>query len=509
MKIKRSNTTTGTHRTHHTSNYMKHTFLAWSAIALTVASILTSCSEDTGSLGIYPLQDAITTDTASFAVFSSSIANDKVPANSTACYLGKVIDPEINKDVTATFATQFHIFEDYSFPDEAHIVKTDGHLCDSIEIRLFIKSAFGDKNNPMKVEVWPLSKTNLLEESLNLYSDTDLWPYVDASAGKPFTTKVITATDYIMSDAQRASNYSDNVRIVLPREFGDDIMKKYYSNPEFFHSSYSFIHNVCPGFLFRTVSGTGTMLNLEVCTMNLSFSYKKDIYPDSTIVSLSRFAATPEVMQSTQFENSSDLLTLIDKMNAAESDTTMLKTPAGICTELILPVDEIYEGHESDSLSRASLTITRINNQDKDARNDDHAFGIPQNILLVRKQNFGKFFENHQVSDSQQSFTTTFQPTYNCYTFENISRLITYCHLEKATSMKALGMTEEEWEKEHPDWNHVVLVPVSVATATDSYGTVSQISVNQDMSLCSTKLVRGTAAKPIKMQVTYSRFATK
>ena len=75
--------------------------------------------------------------------------------------------------------------------------------------------------------------------------------------------------------------------------------------------------------------------------------------------------------------------------------------------------------------------------------------------------------------------------------------------------MKELNMTEEEWNTQHPDWNHVLLVPVTVATATNSSGTVSQISVNQDMSLCSTKLVRGTAASPIKMQVTYTRFAGK
>ena len=70
-------------------------------------------------------------------------------------------------------------------------------------------------------------------------------------------------------------------------------------------------------------------------------------------------------------------------------------------------------------------------------------------------------------------------------------------------------MTAEQWEAAHPDWNHVLLVPVTVSTASDTYGNVSQVSVNQDLSLCSTKLVRGTKAKPIKMQVIYSRFSSK
>ena len=483
---------------------------AWSAIILTVACLLAGCTENTDTLGIYPQHDAISTTESIFGVLSGSIANNNVPANSSACYLGKVIHPETDKAITATFATQFHTFENYTFPDEAHIIKDGDHLCESVEIRLFIKNVFGDKNNPMKIEVWPLSqeKGKLIEESQKLYTNTDLWQFVDQTSG-PLATKVITATDYIMSDAERASsNYQPNVRIVLNREIGDNIIRKFHEQPSYFRDSYSFIRNICAGYLFRTIGGTGTMLNLEVCTMNLNFSYKVDAFPDSTINALCRFAATPEVIQSTHFE-SSDLTTLVDKMNADDSDTTLLKTPAGICTELVLPINDIFRGHENDSIARATMTLTRINNQDEDAKNDDYALGIPQNLLLVRKQHLTQFFENHQVSDNLQSYTTPFLATYNSYSFDNLSRLITYCYYEKQASMKALGMTEEAWEKEHPDWNRVVLVPVTVASATDSNGNTSQVSVNQDMSLCSTKLVRGTKAAPIKMQVFYSHFINK
>ena len=489
---------------------MKHISQAWPATILAIAFLLVSCDEDTGSIGVYPGQDAVSTSYDSFDILSSSIANNNVPASSTACYLGKVIDPELDKAITATFAAQFHTLENYAFPDKESIVKSDGHLCDSIDIKLFIKSTFGDKNNPMKIEVWPLSlnEDNLLTESTKLYSNTDLWQFVDDSQGL-LATKVFTATDYIKSEAQRSSeDYSNHVRIMLPREVGDAIMEKNYSNPSFFRDSYSFIRNVCPGFLFRTVSGTGTMLNMEVCSIDLFFTYKDSSDPDTELSSRSRFSATPEVIQSTQFE-SSDLSQLIDMMNDEKSDTTMLKTPAGICTELILPVNDIFRGHETDSISRASLTLSRINNQDEDAKDDDYALGIPQNLLLVRKQNLKSFFENHQVSDSEQSFTTSFEATYNSYTFDNLSRLMSYCRNEKLAGMKALNMTEEEWEAANPDWNHVVLVPVTVSTASDSYGNATQVSVNQDLSLCSTKLVRGTKAKPIKMQVIYSRFANK
>ena len=474
---------------------------------LAIAFALISCTESTGSLGVYPQQDAISTYSASFDVTSSSVATGKVPASSTACYLGKVIDPETDQAITATFAAQFHTFEDYSFPNKARIVKSGDHLCESVEIHLIIKSIFGDKNNPIKVEVLPLSRNDdkLLKESEKLYTDTDLKERFVDEGQQPVATKVFTATDYTLSEAQRASSsYTNYVRIVLDQKIGDEIMEAYYTKPSSFSDSWHFIREVCAGYLFLPAGGTGTMLNLQVCTMNINFSYKDET--DNTVAALCRFAATPEVIQCTQFK-SNDLSELIESMNASGSDATMLKTPAGICTELTLPINDIYRGHENDSISRAALTLTRFNNQDDDAKDDAYALGIPKNVLLVRKQNVDSFFENQQVADQQQSFTAAFLQAYNSYTFDNLCRLISYCWNEKKEGMKTNNQTEEEWENDHPDWNHVVLVPVTVATTTDSYGNTTQVSVNQDMSLCSTKLVRGTAANPIKMQVIYSRFA--
>lgn len=47
---------------------------------------------------------------------------------------------------------------------------------------------------------------------------------------------------------------------------------------------------------------------------------------------------------------------LVDKDNC-----TYIKTPAGIYTEATLPVDEIYEAHQNDTLNAATLSFTRFN----------------------------------------------------------------------------------------------------------------------------------------------------
>lgn len=489
---------------------MKHTLLAWSVSLL--ALTLTSCDSETGVVGVYPYQDAISNSESTFGVYSWDSLNTTVPASSSVSYLGRVIDPETGKAVKACFAAQFHTSENYAFPDETRMLAgEDGLYCKSIEIHLFIKSVFGDRNNPMKLEVLPLSQDaeggKIMEESMTFHTNTDLMQFVN-DGEKPIATKMFTATDYTVSEADRVSkDYSDNVRIVLPKEYGHDIIRKYYDHPEYFRDSYNFIRNVCPGFLFRTTSGTGTMLNLEVSTIDLIFNYKEAQYPDSVFEGHCRFAATPEVIQSTQFDSGADDELARLKEQNIKDGCTMLKTPAGICTELKLPVKEIYLGHAGDTISRASMTIMRLNNDDE--VDDNYALGIPQTLLMVRKQNVETFFQKHQVADNQQSFTTEFQPIYNSYSFNNLSRLISYCHYEKQAGMKKENLSEAEWEAAHPDWDRVVLIPVSTSKATDSNGLSTQVSCNQDLSLCSTRLVRGTKENPIKMQVIYSRFAGK
>ena len=237
------------------------------------------------------------------------------------------------------------------------------------------------------------------------------------------------------------------------------------------------------------------MLSVDVSTLNIYFNFYDKVKRDSTCSALARFAATPEVIQSTQFSND-DMQSLVE-----EDDCTYLKTPAGIMTVAQLPINEIYQNHETDSVSRAQLTFTRLNNTKPSAQ----SLGIPQSLLLVRKADATSFFKKRSVSDSKSSYTTSYSSTYNTYTFNNICRLISLCRKEKLAGMKAENLTEQEWEQKHPDWNKVVLIPVSISTATDTHGETHQVSVTHDMSMNSIRL-QGGANTPIKMQVIYSRF---
>ena len=460
---------------------------------------IVACTEDTSELGISLDQDKIDNGYESYEVTTKSSLLGSVLYTSPYSYVGNVIDPETGSNIGAAFAAQFHTFEDYKFPDREMLLQATGTTqpeVDSVEVRLYFDNYYGDMNNPMKLEVFRLSSTKFLEENVDYATDTDLSEYVDFESG-PLASKMFTVRDYNVSDNEMSeSGYNQNIRICLPCEAGNRILADYYDNPSNFKDSYTFIRNVFPGLYFRIRSGSGTMVRVKVGTLNLYFRYMEEGEEEPS-EGICRFAATPEVIQTTEFDNN-DLSSLM-----SDNTCTYLKTPAGICTEMTLPVDEVFANHANDSISLAKVSLTRYNNVNE----NDYSLGIPDYVLMVRKADATTFFKNRSVANGQTSFTASFSSADNTYSFANIGRLLTYCHYEKLKGMREQGLTSEEWNSQHPDWNKVLIIPVDVSYTTDSYGNVSQVSVTHNLELNSVRLVGGdNALYPIKMQVIYSNF---
>lgn len=491
--------------------------IVWS---LLLAFALAACDESTGSLGISADFDQVSNTTSNFELRTRSILMDKgIIANNSNCYLGRVTDPETGCVIEADFAAQFQTFENYGFPEKEQMVderdpqnvKTGVPVCDSCDVRLYFDSYYGDADNPMKLQAFLLSSDpdKLMSEDSVYHTDVDLTQFLDKDA-KPIASRMFAVNDYELGEEDRTgSSYNKNVHLVMPPSFGQRIMDKFYSDAENFKDNYHFTHNVLPGMYFRCSDGNGTMIKVYVGTLNVYFKYK-DPANDSIFTAMSRFAATPEVIQSTRFQNSGKMNDLVNVM-----DYTYLKTPAGIATEMTLPIDEIFGGeHAMDSVSKASITLTRLN---KDQ--DNFQLGTPSELLMVRKGDMEDFFREKKVSNSRTNYTTAFSATYNTYTFSNISRLLSYCKHEKIEAVRKRlagnGLSDftqaqfeaEEalWMMENPDWNKVVLVPVVTSSATDAYGSTVQTSVNHDMSLNSVRLIGGNT--PLQIQVVYSRFS--
>ena len=486
------------------------------AALLLLITILTACDDTTESIGASLTDNMdhlqITTDT--FSITTRSIIADSVLSRNTTGYLGKIKDPETGAYITGDFMMQFNTLEDYFFPTKDSIESKDelGNVyVDSCEIRLYYDDFYGDSLAAMKLSVYELAKP--YEEGQNYYSNYDPFEQGYIREDGIVKSKMYALTNMGISDSLRkSSSYSPNIRIPLNdpytdkdgktyKNYGTYILQKYYENPEITKNSYNFIHQICPGFYVKIQEGLGSMATIYNSQLNLYFRYRSKYTRDNTTkdtiyVGTTTFAGTEEVLQHTHITNDKQTISTL----AADNSCTYLKTPAGIFTEMTLPVDEIVYNHENDTLNTAKITLSRINNN----THGDYTLSTPSTLLIVEKDSMYTFFESNKIADNKLTYLSTFAN--NGYTFNNISGLIRHMAEAKEKGLQS----NPNWLALHPDWNKVVLVPVSTEYVTVGQNQVLA-KVSHDMSMTSTRLVGGSANpnQPIRISVIYSKFSDK
>lgn len=481
--------------------------IAFAAIALA------ACDDTTDTLGnsLTNRTDQFDIVTDTFNVTSRSIIADSVLARSLYSYLGHVKDPETGTYVTSNYTSQLSIVENLEgnanayFPAQDSIKSVDDGkvVADSCKLIIYLNSSLGDSLNPMKLTVCELSSP--VEEGNAYYSnyDPEEKGLVRNDGHGIKKDKVYTALDMSLSDSLRNTivNKTNLQFVTIPlnekytdkdgveySNYGTYLMQKYYQHPEYFNNSYSFIHNVCPGFYIKSTGGLGVMSEISFTDLQVHFRYLSN---DSTVRGVVTLSGTEEVMQTTSIKNDKQSM---EKL-AADNSCTYLKTPAGVFTEVTLPVEQIAAGHEADSVSSAKVVFTRLNSKEEDSE-----INAPTRILMIPKDSLYSFFENKDLPDSKSSFLATLNTSRNTYTFNNISTLIT-----DMINKKKRGQASA-------DWNRVVLVPVTVTTTNNSssYGqsTSTITNVANNMSLSSTRLVGGSENRrsPITISVIYNKF---
>ena len=470
--------------------------------ALTFAA----CDDTTEGIGgsITNDIDNINISSAVFPVATKSMVSGAVLSRNNSGLIGKMKDPETGNYVKGDYMTQLGVLS--SFDVDTVAIKQANN--DSIEaygcyLLISYNANYGDTIAPMKVTAYEMTKP--MEEDQEYYSDYDA-----------FKNRWVSESNQYWSCNYNLSNTSDvkNFQISLNKpytkdgktynNYGSYILQTYAKHPEYFKTNYKFLHNVCPGFYIKNVGGTGNMA--KIWNTELIFQYRrqyttkaKDGVTDSIIVDslYNRFDGTEEVLQLNKIENDTENM----KKLANQENCTYLKSPAGIFTEVTLPIEDIMKGHEKDTLNTATISFPRLNNADED---NPYNFATPSTILMVQKDSLQSFFEKSKLADSRTSYTTSYSRTgtyKNAYTFQNIANLVSAMYKNKGKS--------ENWDK-------VVLVPVSIITVTQGYTTVIT-KINHDMALASTRLKRGVITtdsngketSPIQIKVIYSKFKEK
>ena len=405
--------------------------------------------------------------------------------------------------------SQYHILETFSLADEDSIVsKENGQVvADSCELVIYLgdASSFCDSLAAMKMKVTELATP--VEEKNDYYSnfDPDTKGYLRHD-GLQYT-KMFTWADMISSSKEQSEEtYFKHITIPLNntytdkngntyKNYGTYVLQQYFHHPEFFRNSETFINNVCPGFFFEITDGIG--FHGKVPYTGVQIHYRA-VSEDSIYNTTATLAGTPEVLQTIRITNEQEKLNEL----AVDNTCTYLKSPAGLFTEVTLPIDDIMQNRSKDSLLAASISFQRINNN----THNNTALTIPQNVLLICKDSVDRFFKEKSLADNVTSFTTSYTSSQNAYTFSNLSTLITHLSQIKSEGIK----NDPSWTAKHPDWNKMLLIPVHLdqVTTTSAYNISNTItiSIEHDLSINSTRLVGGNAREPISLKIIYGHF---
>lgn len=479
-------------------------------VLVIAALTFAACDDTTEGIGgsITNKIDNINISNSAFNVTTKSIVADSVLSRNNTGLIGKMKDPETGNYVKGDYMTQLSVLPTFSVDTLDYIKQANnGSIeADSCYLLVSYNASYGDTIAPMKVTAYEMTKP--MEENKEYYSNYDA-----------FEKGWVSENNQHWSSNYNLSNTSDvkNFKIYLNKEYkkggktyknyGSYIMQTYAEHPEYFKTNFKFLHNVCPGFYIKNVGGTGNMAKIWNTELIFYWTRHKTINKDSTAVSIgyNRFDGTEEVLQLNKIENDTENLKKLASKD--QEKCTYLKSPAGIFTEVTLPIEDIMKGHEKDTLNTATISFPRLNNENED---NPYNFATPSTILMVQKDSLLSFFEKSKLADSRTSYTASYSSTgtyKNAYTFQNIANLVSAMYKNK-------GKGE--------NWNKVVLVPVNVITTTQGYTTVIS-KINHDMSLASTRLIVGTddsdkdyttdektgkkvASGPIRIKVIYSKF---
>lgn len=556
------------------------------ALIALLAITFWGCDDNTAGLGLgmFPGSDQnINGKLSTFDVTTESVHTGEVYAMTNVGYVGKFTDEtfgtyqagflaELNCPAGMTFpgvyngtalddkkkATNTMVDKDGLGDDVEPIYNSENKLIGNIhtiELYLWYSSYFGDSLTACRLSVYELNKN--LDTEHAYYTNIDPEEYYDHANtdNSLLGTKAYTAVDLSVKDSiRKLSTYVPSVHVSFrdkaAKEIGKEIIKRAndlgvnFDNKEF--------RKIFNGIYVKSDYGDGTVLYIDQAQMNVVYKcyavdtltgvkLKKKVaeesgeYKDSTYYGYRIFATTREVIQANQLEN--DKAAIQSCINNPE--WTYLKSPAGIFTQLTLPVSQIAEKLQGDTLNAVKLGIPIYN------ETSDKKFGMstPRNVLLIRKKYKDSFFKGNQLSDGKTSSLFTTTTSFTQYTFNNITQMINDCLAdgEREKAEKSLPMTLEitnslgekveqlvttieEWEK-YSDWNKFILIPVLVTTDSSSsnsyYGSSNVISIQHDLKPGYARLKGGTNATnaslpkeeqdkyKLKLEVVSTNFGTK
>lgn len=446
--------------------------------AILIALSFFGCDDNTKSLGLemLPEDDEIEIIPKTYDITTRSVLSNAVYARTDTAYLGRYKD-DLFGTYSASFLTQLNCLDSIKFPEVHDPEKKEGIMAGDTthltELVFTYGEFFGDSIAPMHLNVYLLNK----QLSDTHYTDIDPNDFYDANDEKSLIGQTsFSAADLGVSDSiKNSDNYAPSIRVPLPKEFGERILRLNRENPEYFYDNKAFQENVLKGLYVECDEGEGTIMYIDRVQLRVVFNgyeldslgvAKKDTNDIDIIKKYNiTFVGTKEVIQRNKLGSSPEQL--IERV--AEKKHTFIKSPAGIFTEVKLPLQEILTDDEvkNDTIHSVKVKFQAHLNE----KSQDYIMKRPRTLVMIRTDKVKEFFEKNELVDNITSYYTNITRDGE-YIFNNISRLVTTIASEKEKAREEAkkeakdSWNEKEWEekwlKDNPNWDKVTLIPAVV-----------------------------------------------
>jgi hypothetical protein len=528
---------------------------ALSAAALCIGlPALVACNDDLSELGAStrPSTDGITLKTATMEISTSTAYRDSIYVRTGYPLLGYMTDPAFGS-VEAGYLAQFYVSTDFglnaydssdslifnilrtSAPAELGFDWSDYHytswdsLCgnriDSITLRIYYQTQYGDSLSPMVASVYAINDGIDFESLSNreFYSDNDFSKYYDAK--NLLGSKGYTAANRELTDSVRGlSSYVPYIEVKLKDELKDRFYRaaveaavaRDKDNPhagecrDLFSSIETFRSNLLPGVCVKNTFGDGSLIKVYYTSIYLFYSSfhrydvdgtllrNEDDSADSTYVTnhVKYLAVTPDVIQMSGYKFN-DALTA-DRLQ--QTDTTYITSPQGYYTVVNLPVGKVINRMVNDEMRNPTDSAYYLNGANfylkgyKPVGTILNAEPAPY-VLMVEQSKMNKFFENGQLPDSETS-------CYAAYVADSVTNNLYYYSFGNINSV-ILGLAEEAgWSKSsnlpmEEDYTvPMAVIPVELTT-NSTYGTV--LSVSNYILPTAMRLRRGAGQQQLQL----------
>lgn len=416
-----------------------------------------ACDDDLNAVGnsIQPNGDNITLTPDTVTLEANTLSfNDKIYARTQLGTLGNYNDLLLG-NIKSDYLSEFYCPRNLQFLGGS---KNASHLAiDSVSINVFFSDYVGDANALMGITAYELTE-ELNNNKENYYTDLDISGFYDKSKPLASTAYIIKSIPVDASSKLRAITLNLN-----KTDIGDRILSAWKRDTTALADSDRF-KEILKGLYITNNYGSGNLINVHTTSLNVYYKYNgrnKENTADSIRSAGMRFIVVSDVIQLNKVQNS-DLSFLTDPSNPDNEGKSYMKTPAGVYSEIVLPIGEIAKKQKEKGKIINSATFRVKGYTEAEAK---QGFKQPKTLLLINKDSIDSFFEKNNKVDNLTSLIAN-RDSSNTYNFGNIALTINHALTE---------LSKDDKEIEETAKLHYYLMPVDATTSTANNTTETRV----------------------------------